>query len=273
MVLAGQSVDPYNDKTVRATVGSLWHLPLALHDDPADAVRRAQTAGFTVLAADGAGETDLFEAAETGLLDGPVAWLFGNEAWGLPDDLAALGDHRVAIPILGRAESLNLATAAASACTPAPGVAHAEPREANHASPRRREAWASHASWTSRPAPRRVDLAQPARTQQHRRMAVEVRRREVRRRRVLHQRLFVGLVGHPEDDDVVVLLAVSGSRVGPRGPEEHEGLRAHLVDWFCPSCRPTVTCGMAAAIRWTSASGRSGPWTDPRRVRDAGARP
>ena len=43
----------------------------------------------------------------------PTAWLFGNEAWGLPDDLAALADHRVAIPIHGRAESLNLATAAA----------------------------------------------------------------------------------------------------------------------------------------------------------------
>jgi TrmH family RNA methyltransferase len=113
VVLAGQSVDPYNDKTVRATVGSLWHLPLAMHDDPADAVRQAQAAGFTVLAADGKGETDLFEASETGLLDGRVGWLFGNEAWGLPDDLAALADHRVAIPILGRAESLNLATAAA----------------------------------------------------------------------------------------------------------------------------------------------------------------
>jgi RNA methyltransferase, TrmH family len=113
VVLAGQSVDPYNDKTVRATVGSLWHLPIALHDDPSDAVRRAQAAGLTVLAADGAGETDLFEAEQTDLLDRPHAWLFGNEAWGLPEDLAALADHRVAIPIYGRAESLNLSTAAA----------------------------------------------------------------------------------------------------------------------------------------------------------------
>ena len=113
IVLAGHSVDAYNDKTVRATVGSLWHLPVALHDDPADAVRRAQAAGFTVLAADGAGETDLFAAEESGLLTGRHAWLFGNEAWGLPEDLAALADHRVSIPILGRAESLNLASAAA----------------------------------------------------------------------------------------------------------------------------------------------------------------
>ena len=113
LVLAGNSVDPYNDKTVRATAGSLWHLPLALADDPAACVRQAQAAGYVVLAADGAGETGLFEAETSGLLDQPVAWLFGNEAWGLPEDLAALADHRVAIPIHGRAESLNLSTAAA----------------------------------------------------------------------------------------------------------------------------------------------------------------
>ena len=113
VVLAGSSVDPYNDKTVRATVGSLWHLPLAMVDDPAACVRQAQAAGYVVLAADGAGETDLFEAETSGVLDRPVAWLLGNEAWGLPEDLAALADHRVSIPILGRAESLNLSTAAA----------------------------------------------------------------------------------------------------------------------------------------------------------------
>jgi TrmH family RNA methyltransferase len=111
VVLAGHSVDAYNDKTVRATVGSLWHLPLALHDDPADAVRRAQAAGLTVLAAEGSGEVDLFAADD--LLVAPHAWLLGNEAWGLPDELAALADHRVSIPIHGRAESLNLGTAAA----------------------------------------------------------------------------------------------------------------------------------------------------------------
>ena len=113
VVLSGNSVDLYNDKTVRASVGSLWHLPISVGDDPAECVRRAQAAGFVVLAADGAGETDLFEAETSGLLDQPVAWLFGNEAWGLPDDLAALADHRVSIPIYGRAESLNLSTAAA----------------------------------------------------------------------------------------------------------------------------------------------------------------
>lgn len=111
VVLAGDSVDPYNPKTVRATVGSLFHLPVAVERDAAAAVRAAREAGLTVLAADGGGEVDLFAADD--LLAGPVAWLFGNEAWGLPPALAELADHRVRIPIAGRAESLNLATAAA----------------------------------------------------------------------------------------------------------------------------------------------------------------
>ena len=113
VVLAGHSVDAYNPKTVRATVGSLFHLPVAMEPDPASAVTRLQAAGLTVLAADGTGELGLDEAIDDGLLAGPTAWLFGNEAWGLPPELAGLADHRVAIPIHGRAESLNLSTAAA----------------------------------------------------------------------------------------------------------------------------------------------------------------
>ena len=62
VVLAGSSVDAYNPKTVRATVGSLFHLPVAVEPDPAAAVAAARAAGYTVLAADGAGEVDLFDA-------------------------------------------------------------------------------------------------------------------------------------------------------------------------------------------------------------------
>jgi TrmH family RNA methyltransferase len=131
VVLAGSSVDPYNGKAVRASAGSLFHLPISLTADAAETVRRARDAGLVVLAADGAGETDLDEAADAGLLDGPTAWLFGNEARGLPDDLAGAADHQVRIPIHGRAESLNLATAAA-VCLYASARAHrdrpAQPR-------------------------------------------------------------------------------------------------------------------------------------------------
>jgi TrmH family RNA methyltransferase len=111
VVFAGSSVDAYNPKTVRASVGSLFHVPIAVEPDAAAAVRAARASGLLVLAADGAGEADLDEADD--LLTRPTAWLFGNEAWGLPSELAALADHRVRIPIHGRAESLNLSTAAA----------------------------------------------------------------------------------------------------------------------------------------------------------------
>lgn len=111
VVLAGDAVDLHNPKTIRASVGSAFHLPIALERDPAAAVAAARAAGYQVLAAVGGGELDLFAADE--VLTRPTAWLFGNEAWGLPEELAALADHRVSIPILGRAESLNLATAAA----------------------------------------------------------------------------------------------------------------------------------------------------------------
>jgi TrmH family RNA methyltransferase len=113
VVLAGSSVDAYNPKTVRASVGSLLHLPVAVEPSAELAVRAARIAGLTVLAAEGAGEVGLYDDPAAALLAGPTAWLFGNEAWGLPDELAALADHRVAIPIHGRAESLNLSTAAA----------------------------------------------------------------------------------------------------------------------------------------------------------------
>ncbi len=66
-----------------------------------------------MLAADARGEADLDELADSGALRARTAWLFGSEAHGLPADLAAAADARVRVPIHGRAESLNLAAAAA----------------------------------------------------------------------------------------------------------------------------------------------------------------
>jgi TrmH family RNA methyltransferase len=110
VVLAGHSVDLYNPKTLRASAGSAFHLPVAVHSDVAEVIGAVRAAGFRVLAADGAGERHLYDAE---LYRGSTAWLFGNEAWGLPPELAGMADERVRIPIRGRAESLNLATAAA----------------------------------------------------------------------------------------------------------------------------------------------------------------
>lgn len=107
------SVDPYNGKCVRASAGSLFHLPVVAGPSIKEIVDAAGEAGLTVIAADGAGEHTLDEVTDAGLLSGPVAWIFGNEAWGLPDEVRALAGHVVRVPIYGRAESLNLATAAA----------------------------------------------------------------------------------------------------------------------------------------------------------------
>jgi TrmH family RNA methyltransferase len=66
-----------------------------------------------VFAADGSATDDLDELERRGDLAKPTAWIFGNEAWGLPDDIVAAADRAVRVPIHGRAESLNLAAAAA----------------------------------------------------------------------------------------------------------------------------------------------------------------
>ncbi|SDI39326.1 RNA methyltransferase, TrmH family [Sinosporangium album] len=103
------SVDPYNGKCVRASAGSLFHLPVATGVAVERAVGHMKAQGLRVLAADGAGTATLDDVD----LSGPTAWIFGNEAWGLPEELLRLADEVVRVPIYGRAESLNLATAAA----------------------------------------------------------------------------------------------------------------------------------------------------------------
>lgn len=112
VVLAGDSVDPTNPKVVRATAGSLFHLPVVRAESLADAVNAAREAGLTILAADVSGDTEL-GSTQGPDLTGPTAWVFGNEAWGLTADELALADRVVRIPIFGQAESLNLGTAAA----------------------------------------------------------------------------------------------------------------------------------------------------------------
>lgn len=113
VVLTDASVDLYNPKAVRASVGSLFHLPVAVGVPVERAVAGLQDAGVRILAADGAGDRDLDDELDRGTMGGPTAWVFGNEAWGLPEDTRALADAVVSVPIHGKAESLNLATAAA----------------------------------------------------------------------------------------------------------------------------------------------------------------
>jgi TrmH family RNA methyltransferase len=113
VVFADASVDPYNGKCVRASAGSLFHLPVVAGCGIEAAVAAMREAGLRVVAADGGAAHSIDDPDVQARLAEPTAWMFGNEAWGLPPDLVALADEPVAVPIYGRAESLNLATAAA----------------------------------------------------------------------------------------------------------------------------------------------------------------
>lgn len=113
VVLSEDSVEVYNPKTVRASAGSIFHLPLVTGVPLPETLATCQSRGMQVLAADGSGDLDLDDLASSGDLAKPTVWLMGNEAWGLPAEHAALADRVVRVPIYGAAESLNLSTAAA----------------------------------------------------------------------------------------------------------------------------------------------------------------
>jgi RNA methyltransferase, TrmH family len=123
VVLTAGSVDPHNGKCVRATAGSLWHLPVVSGAPLDDVVRALRERGVQVLATTGSGDDDLDDLADAGLLRPPTAWLFGSEAAGLGERALAAADRTVRVPLHGRAESLNLA-AAAAVCLYASARAH-----------------------------------------------------------------------------------------------------------------------------------------------------
>jgi TrmH family RNA methyltransferase len=113
VVFSDASVDPYNGKCVRASAGSLFHLPVVVGVPALEAIDTLRAAGLRVLAADGEGDRDLDQELDEQKLGEPTCWVFGNEAWGLPENIRDRANDVVRVPIHGRAESLNLATAAA----------------------------------------------------------------------------------------------------------------------------------------------------------------
>ena len=110
VVFSESSVDVYNPKVVRSTTGSLFHLPIVLGVSIESAISAFKEAGLQVFAADGGG--DLLPELGASVLAAPTVWVMGNEAWGFEDSTLELVDRKVALPIYGQAESLNLATAA-----------------------------------------------------------------------------------------------------------------------------------------------------------------
>jgi RNA methyltransferase, TrmH family len=111
VIFAGDAVDPYNGKCVRASAGSLFHVDVVRTG--LELVGELRDAGLQVLATSGYGADDLDTLLDGGVLGAPTAWVFGSEAHGLPRQLLDAADRRVRVPIYGGAESLNLAAAAA----------------------------------------------------------------------------------------------------------------------------------------------------------------
>lgn len=106
------SVDVYNPKAVRASAGSLFHVPVAVGGDAVEVLERIGGWGLARLGTAARVGTDYTEAD----LARPVAVVLGNEANGLPVQVAPLLDETVSIPMQGRSESLNVGMAAAVLC-------------------------------------------------------------------------------------------------------------------------------------------------------------
>ncbi|WP_426734999.1 TrmH family RNA methyltransferase [Glutamicibacter sp. 2E12] len=127
VILTKGSVDIYNPKAVRSTAGSLFHVPVLNNIEFDHLVAAAKTTGSQILAADGYAAHNLdtlqdaavLRASQPGteapeaqpVLEAPTLWLFGNEGQGLEEREKDAADYRVAVPLYGVAESLNVGTA------------------------------------------------------------------------------------------------------------------------------------------------------------------
>ncbi len=110
IILSSDSVDLYNPKVTRSTAGSIFNIPIVIDADLDAAIAWLKTAGLQVFSSSSEGlPITEFKSEE---LAKPTAWIFGNEAHGVRQEVGSLADKTVALPIYGSAESLNLATAA-----------------------------------------------------------------------------------------------------------------------------------------------------------------
>jgi RNA methyltransferase, TrmH family len=112
VVCSDGTVDPTNPKTVRASAGSLFHLPVMVGGGASTIVERLQASGMTVVG------TQVRDGVDYAMFDWrrPIALVFGNEASGLDASIRSRLDDSVSIPMVGGAQSLNVSVSAAVLC-------------------------------------------------------------------------------------------------------------------------------------------------------------
>lgn len=108
VVLLEPCVDPFDPKTVRSTMGSIFTVPFIRTTHLEATLKQLSQAGYRIIGADAAQGMTVWQSRE---LAGPVALILGNEARGLSPELHSSIDGYVSLPLLGQAESLNVAVA------------------------------------------------------------------------------------------------------------------------------------------------------------------
>lgn len=109
VIITGGCVDVYNPKTIRSTMGSIFQIPIVHIKDIRDALKELKNEGVSVIAT--SLDTDKYSYDIDFKSD--CALVIGNEANGISDEVVALSDQKVKIPMIGLAESLNAGVASA----------------------------------------------------------------------------------------------------------------------------------------------------------------
>lgn len=108
VLLSKGTVELYNQKVIRSTMGSIFHLPVIECQETEKVIKELKSKGIRVIAADASGKRNLWEEN----YKSPTAIVIGNEGAGIPDNILDLCDNVASVPILGKAESLNAAMTA-----------------------------------------------------------------------------------------------------------------------------------------------------------------
>ena len=108
VILSKGTVDLYNPKVVRSSMGSLFHLPIITSEDDGETIKYLREHKVKIVAADGSAKKDIASVS----LKGAVAILMGNEGAGLGKSIIEIADETARIPMTGKAESLNVGIAA-----------------------------------------------------------------------------------------------------------------------------------------------------------------